>query len=499
MAFKRPGVFVEETTAASVTSDGVGPSTAVILGEHHRGPVDPTRVSSWGAFRRHFGEFGGSSTEVPFAAFLFFQNGGTDLWVQRVEGTGGTASTTTIDGRDVGPTATLQVDALNNGVWGNDVYVEIGDIGDGTTGRFDLTVYYGGSTNANRVERWTDLSMVDTDNRFVEKIVNHPTLGSTYIEVTDLDAVVTAPDDTPVVIAPTALTGGTDGTVATSDVSDAIDLLDVISDPFTLNIPDEQEATVIGAAITYAEGRGDVVVVVDAAADDTVATVATYADALSSSYGTAYFPHLFFSDPASTEANAVRLLPPGGAVLGKYAENDATRGTHKSPAGLTVRIRGAAGLPQRFTPTDLDALNESNVNAIRNVPGSGIVIMGARTLSNSNSDRHLSVRRTLIEVKAAAKDLTEFAIFEPNDENLWANIEARVGQYLRGKWQEGALRGATAAQAFYVKCDAELNTDAVVQSGEVRVEIGVATQRPAEFVIIRVGQWQGGQNADEIA
>jgi phage tail sheath protein FI len=148
----------------------------------------------------------------------------------------------------------------------------------------------------------------------------------------------------------------------------------------------------------------------------------------------------------------------------------------------------------KLTNAELDSLNSAvaPVNAIRFIPGSGIVVMGARTLKAGLIDKYIPVRRTLVYLRKSLTDLTEFAIFEPNDATLWRRITNTVSAFLTDFWSQGGLRGTLPSEAFFVKCDSETNPLAKVDNGEVNLEVGVALQRPAEFVIIKIGQYDGG-------
>jgi phage tail sheath protein FI len=165
----------------------------------------------------------------------------------------------------------------------------------------------------------------------------------------------------------------------------------------------------------------------------------------------------------------------------------------KAPAGSAAVIRPAVSVTALTNDEfNLVSGNPTNLNIIRFVPGSGICVMGARTLGSLYSDRYVPVRRTLNYLSSNLKNITEFAVFEPNDQNLWSTVRGVVSGFLDDFWRNGGLAGAIAADAFYVKCDSSINTPAVVSSGELRIEVGVALQRPAEFVIIKIGQIDGG-------
>ena len=135
------------------------------------------------------------------------------------------------------------------------------------------------------------------------------------------------------------------------------------------------------------------------------------------------------------------------------------------------------------------------INPIRQVPGAGIVIMGGRTLDNTPNNRYINIRRSLIYIENALNALTSFALFENNDSILWNKLNIIVGNFLRAYWQGGNLRGSTPDQAFFVKCDSTNNAFSDIQAGKVNIQVGVALQYPAEFVIIQIGQLTGNATA----
>jgi phage tail sheath protein FI len=134
-------------------------------------------------------------------------------------------------------------------------------------------------------------------------------------------------------------------------------------------------------------------------------------------------------------------------------------------------------------------LNPIGVNCIRPFGTRGIRVWGARTLADPTGEWvYVNVRRLFNMIETTIMNGTQFAVFEPNDERLWAGLTRTVGSFLRGLWRDGALFGATAEQAFYVKCDAETNPPESIDQGRVVVEVGVAPVKPAEFVIFRIAQ-----------
>ena len=184
-------------------------------------------------------------------------------------------------------------------------------------------------------------------------------------------------------------------------------------------------------------------------------------------------------------------------MAGQFLATDASRGPSKTPAGLNNVIALAVSTEHPFTNAELDAINVSTspINAIRNVPGAGIVAMGGRTLDNTPNNRYINIRRSLIFIEKNLNDLTSFAVFENNDSRLWLRLRTVLNAFLLSYWQSGGLRGTNPGQAYYVKCDSTTTTFADIQNGRVNIEVGVALQYPAEFVVIKIGQLTGNASA----
>ena len=204
-----------------------------------------------------------------------------------------------------------------------------------------------------------------------------------------------------------------------------------------------------------------------------------------SKYGALYYPWLAMPGPSG----AMMLVPPCGHVAGVYARVDGERGVHKAPANEVVL--GAVGLEVNVTKGEQDGLNPMGVNCIRAFAGRGIRVWGARTLSSDPSWRYINVRRLFNFVEASIERGTQWVVFEPNDADLWARVRRDISAFLRMVWRSGALFGATPDEAFYVKCDEELNPLEVRDAGQLIIEVGMAPVKPAEFVIVRISQWAG--------
>ena len=494
MAFQRPGVYVQETLNPVQPIAGTNSEfITAFVGEDDRGPINtPTLVTSWNQYVTLFGSWNSyTNNSVPLAVYMFFSNGGSQLYVTRIAASPGLA-TRSLNDRAVSASATLQVSAKNPGRWGNDLNISITNSIE--TGYFDLTVYSGGTTDSNVVETFTQLSMTASDARYAPTNVN---VVSNYVTLTDLNSSNTGTTRNPAVVANQTLAGGSVGNaVSVTEYSAGLATFDTVLQSLVLNLPGQTAVNVVNAAISYAESRDDVFVIVDGI-DNTPADQLTLSNQYStSSLAAVYYPPLTITDPTlAPGATTGRTLTvgAGAAVAGLFATTDNSRGVYKAPAGLQARLAGVVSTRQ-LTNANLDSLNTAAkpVNAIRFIPGSGYVVMGARTLKAGYIDKYVPVRRSLIYLRKSLTDLTQFAIFEPNNEGLWRRIDATVSSFLTQFWSQGGLRGATPSQAFFVKVDAENNPQYLIDQGQVNIEVGVALQRPAEFVIIKIGQFDGG-------
>lgn len=493
-----PGVFVSESLRPPNTGSAPPGTVGALVGAINRGPLTPTKLESWTQFNRLYGGFVGN-TDIAHAAYAYFNNGGRDLWAVRAIGTGAvTASRIFTDGNATTPTNVLTVFAANPGAWANGDSVSNGIFitVEVNVNVISLIVKFGGTDLSNIVERWTELSLDPNSDRFAERVVNSASSGSNYIVVDVLSNILPAAQTN------TSLAGGVNGASPTpTEMETAYRQLDSVEDSLVLAAPGNVNASVVNGLVTYAANRQDSFVVIDSPPGLTPSQAVDFITSVNpaDSHGAVYYPWVNFVDPSTSSRDATRLIAPSGAVMGQYARTDATRGIFKAPAGLGARLNGAVSLERALTSGDLRTLNNNHVNTIRHIPGSGLVVMGARTLKRRQADKYIPVRRTLIYLKRAMIENTRFAVFEVNDEALWSQIRANLSQFLADFWTLGGLRGQSASEAFYVKCDGELNTGPVIESGEVRVEVGVALQYPAEFVVIRIGQTEGGGATTEVA
>lgn len=208
-----------------------------------------------------------------------------------------------------------------------------------------------------------------------------------------------------------------------------------------------------------------------------------------SQFAALYYPWVMALNPRN--AGRPIAIPPSGHMMGVWARTDETRGIHKAPANEMPR--GVVGLAYDCNFRQQELLNPIGINCIRAFPNRGIRIWGARTLAEPSDTawRYINVRRLISYVEKSIELGTQWVVFEPNDQDLWQRVKRVITNFLTDLWRAGALAGASPDQAFYVKCDAQLNPPESVMLGRLFVEVGVAPVRPAEFVIFRVSQWNG--------
>lgn len=214
-----------------------------------------------------------------------------------------------------------------------------------------------------------------------------------------------------------------------------------------------------------------------------------------SMFAALYYPWVKVPNPRN--AGRSILVPPSGHMMGVWGRTDETRGVYKAPANEVPR--GITGLAYDVNFREQELLNPLGINCIRKFPNRGIRIWGARTLVEPDKTewRYISVRRLISYIERSIEAGTQWAVFEPNDEELWTQVRYTVSNFLERIWREGALFGASPSQAFYVKCDAENNTPETMTLGRLYIDVGVCPVRPAEFVVFRISQWNPLETQEE--
>ncbi|MFN2441766.1 MAG: phage tail sheath family protein [Thermoanaerobaculia bacterium] len=245
-----------------------------------------------------------------------------------------------------------------------------------------------------------------------------------------------------------------------------------------------QELAILNAVVNHATRMRYRIAVLDSGDDQSVGDVRGLRGKLDSTYAALYYPWITQFDPITQKEIH---LPPSGAVCGIYARNDINRGVYKAPANEVVE--GAIGLEFILNKAQQDILNPLGVNCFRFFEGRGFRLWGARTISSDPEWKYVNLRRYFAYLEHSLDRGTQWAVFEPNGDRLWANIRTAITDFLFNEWQNGALLGDKPEKAFFVKCDRSTMTQNDLDNGRLVCLVGVAALRPAEYVIIRIGQW----------
>jgi phage tail sheath protein FI len=210
---------------------------------------------------------------------------------------------------------------------------------------------------------------------------------------------------------------------------------------------------------------------------------------LRSGFAALYYPWIWVNDPLQL-TNVVRAIPPSGSVAGMIARSDRLRGVHKPPAN--EELNGVYDLVETVDHTTHGDLNEAGINAIRAIPGRGILVLGARTLDRDFRFRFVNVRRLMSMIEESIDEAMQWTVFEPNNPRLWREIDRSIRAFLEDLFRRGMLDGATSEDAYTVKCDADTNPPSSTGEGKVTCLVGVQPPFPAEFVVVRIGVTQNG-------
>ncbi|MEX0171481.1 phage tail sheath family protein [Streptomyces sp. LMG1-1-1.1] len=514
-----PGVYVEEVASGSRPIEGVGTSVAAFVGLSPTGPLnEPVLVTNWSQYVASFGDFT-DGYYLAHSVYGFFNNGGTAAYVVRVGG-GDAAGAT----RAVGAAAaavpelvageavalgTFRVAAIAAGAEaGGALTVEVQDV-EGETERFKLVVKDG-----EKVVESFDASAKKSARNYVVAQVKQRSK-TIVLEEAAAGGQLAKPDAQSVTLAPpaqlptpaAAQAAGSAALESGQFIGDSADRtgfggLEAFDEINMVAVPDlmaayqqglidlEQVKAVQLGLIAHCEMMGDRMAILDPPPSLNARDIRKWRQEIAgydSRYAALYYPWIKAFDPATGQT---RTVPPSGHMAGVWARNDAERGVHKAPANEIVR--GAVDLELQITRGEQDLLNPIGVNCIRAFPGRGIRVWGARTLASDPAWRYLNVRRYFNYLEESILVGTQWVVFEPNDQSLWARIRRNISAFLVNEWRQGALFGQRAEDAFYVKCDAETNPPESVDLGRVVCEIGIAPVKPAEFVVFRLAQFQGG-------
>ncbi len=246
--------------------------------------------------------------------------------------------------------------------------------------------------------------------------------------------------------------------------------------------------TIFGLLLAHAQTMRYRIAVLDCAPKQTVADVRGMRAKIDSKYGALYFPWVKVLDPITRQ---LMTLPPSGFVAGIYARNDINRAVYKAPANEVANL--ALGFELMISKAQQEVLNPEGVNCFRFFEGRGMLLWGARTVSSDPEWKYVNLRRYFAYLERSIDRGTQWAVFEPNGERLWANVRRTIEDFLLNEWQMGALLGDKPEKAYFVRCDRTTMTQNDLDNGRMVCLIGVAALKPAEFVVFRIGQWTADQ------
>ncbi len=499
-----PGVYIQEVASGVRTITGVATSIAAFFGRALKGPVNvAVRCTSYSDFLRGFGAVAHPKSDLKNSVKQFFDNGGGDCYVVRLAVGAAKATGPLLNGVGAGANL-LRVKAKSEGLWGNNIRVDI--VMDATSGLFGFTVSeVQGTVIISSEPTYVNLSMDPASPRYVVDVV---TQSSSLIDV----EVITAPTtftaaDGPKTVAAAPLTGGVDETgpltltqftgnpsVHTGFYAlDKVDLFNLMIIPGDFNITEAIYKTIIDPASLYCEKKR-AFFLADAPqswtlgeqmnADATKAN--TFRTGMSKQYSAVFFPRIKYSDVGFT-----KTIGPSGAIAGLMARTDSQRGVWKAAAGTEADLRLINDVELNMTDNENGTLNKLGVNCIRKFPN-GIVNWGARTLDGSDDFgsewKYIPIRRLALFLEESLFRGTKWVVFEPNDEPLWAKIRMNLNAFMLSLFRQGAFQGSTPDKAFFVKCDGETTTANDRNLGIVNIQVGFAPLKPAEFVIITIQQ-----------
>lgn len=402
---------------------------------------------------------------------------------------GGTSEIKTIDSSG-GDTITL-TEGLTNTYDMSDA----GNLPSVASLEFDLVIQDAGS---GKTETFLELCMNP----------NHPNYWDTVVisELVTIEEPAAPPAPMPADPRPAAgsynLAGGTADdraaawTGITADPNKYLDLLKSYDEVALVAIPGATDAAVQQAIIAHCETMYDRFAILDAIKDsmpgngirDQLADVTS-----EKGFAALYYPWIIARNPLTGKDE---YWPPSGHLTGIYARTDAKRGVHKAPAN--TNIRGALGLERLLTDAEQGPLNLMGINVLRVFPGQGQpLVWGARTTATDSNWQYINVRRLFLYLEESIEEGIRWAVFEPNNLALWQKLKRTINEFLMRVWRDGALFGATAEEAFYVRIDEALNPPSTQALGRLYIEIGVRPTYPAEFIILKIGIWRGGSEVSE--
>ncbi|MFV8748938.1 phage tail sheath C-terminal domain-containing protein [Nannocystaceae bacterium ST9] len=494
-----PGVYIEELPSGARTITGVSTSVTAFVGRTKRGSVEaPIRCLSVADFERKCGGLWADS-ELGHSVRHFFANGGSEALIARVTN-GATISTASVAATGGG--TPLGLAAASPGGWATSLRVSIshgvaGEVDEAAPGEFHLILEELATSPqtgmANR-EIFQNVSLDDSHPRYVQRLL---------AAESNLARITSVPLTRPIVTNQAAFGNASDGSVGNDAAYQAaLDRLELADGFNMLVIPPpargaDVSLSVWSAAMASCQAHRAILLVDPPNAWANYEAAASLAGgyvSLRSANAAFFFPRMIASDPL--QEGRARPFAPSGAIAGTYARTDTSRGVWKAPAGIDATLAGAQGLTTTLSQAESGLMNSQGVNALMMIASVGPAIWGARTGRGADSLasewKYVPVRRLALHIEETLARGTRWAVFEPNDERLWASLRQSIGTFMQQLFRQGAFQGASASEAYFVACDANTTTQTDMLRGIVNIVVGFAPLKPAEFVVLQFQQ-QAGQ------
>ena len=530
-ALTYPGVYIEEIPSGVRTITGVATSITAFVGRAAAGPIDvdvdsPLIINSYGDFERSFGKLD-PRYPMGYAVRDFYLNGGAQAAIVRLY--------KAVDGKPPRAVftkdANLPLEAASSGAWGNQLRVRFDanvspevatQFGLASTDLFNLTVR---DTASGRQESFLNLTVKESPRRVDRVLASASALlqvsSSLVLPSTKLPTAHGDPaagksiweDDgasTGVLPADQGVdSAALDDTAYQGDAVaktglyalKKIDLFNLLCIPPDLRGGDTS-AAVYRLAMAFCVERRALLLVDAPAAWGSAGDITKGSNKALTDLGlngeaarnaALYFPRVIQSDP--TRQGQLDTFAPCGMVAGVMARTDVQRGVWKAPAGIDAALGGVVGLGVPLTDAENGMLNPLGVNCLRSFPLIGCVVWGSRTLRGADlladEYKYVPVRRLALFIEESLYRGTQWVVFEPNDDPLWAQIRLNVGAFMHNLFRQGAFQGKTPNDAYFVKCDKETTTQNDINFGIVNIVVGFAPLKPAEFVVIQLQQMAG--------
>jgi len=521
-----PGVYIEEIPSGVRTIIGVATSITAFIGRALHGPVnEPTTITSFADYERNFGGLWYDST-MSYAVQDFYQNGGSEAIIVRIYKQDGADGIATI--------SALKLFATSPGEWGNNIYVSLDfETNDPTAptlsplspiqqDTFNLRVYEKVEGQFVATEEYLNVSFDENDIRFLPRMLDQRSdrlefrkkLDGTWDFPGSLPAATNFDsNDNP--IDPLQATGGSDGLplgdseyIGSQNDKTGLyalfkaDLFNLLCIPPPVRGSDTS-ADVYSKAVELCVAERAILLVdpplgwgesISQAVSNPINGLGSMG--ITGTYArnaAIYYPLIKKSDPLRD--NQIDLFVPSGAIAGIMARTDSDRGVWKAPAGNDAALNGVRSLQVNLTDLENGKLNKIGINCLRTFAIRGNIVWGARTMRGADqlADewKYVPVRRTALFIEETLYRATQWVVFEPNDEKLWAQIRLNIGAFMHGLFRQGAFQGLTAREAYLVKCDKDTTTQNDINAGVVNILVGFAPLKPAEFVIIKIQQLAG--------